>query len=54
MALVNGDESDSRCAAVAESGIARLHSAAVPIKQPSVNGKALNSNGSSSSISSFR
>lgn len=54
MAQVNGDESVSKYAAVPESGVARLHSAAVPIKQPSVNGKALCSNGSSSSISSFR
>lgn len=54
MAQVNGDESDSKYAVVPESGVARLHSAAVPIKQPSVNGKALCSNGSSSSISSFR
>lgn len=54
MAQVNGDEGVSKYAAVPESGVARLHSAAVPIKQPSVNGKALCSNGSSSSISSFR
>lgn len=54
MALVNGEDSDPKYGAVTESGAARLHSAAVPIKQPSLNGKALNSNGSSSSISSYR
>lgn len=54
MALVNGDESNSKYGAVADCGIARFHSAAVPIKQPPVNGKTFNSNGSSSSVSSFR
>ncbi|XP_057378844.1 myotubularin-related protein 4-like isoform X3 [Daphnia carinata] len=54
MALVNGDESNSKYGAVSDCGIARFHSAAVPIKQPPVNGKTFNSNGSSSSVSSFR
>lgn len=56
MESANSDDSETSSAVSvggAESGIARLHSQAVPIMQPTLNGK-LHSNGSLSSISSYR
>ena len=54
MESTNGKDNEASCAISVDSGIARLHSSAVPIVQPALNGKVINSNGSLTSISSHK
>lgn len=54
MESISSEDNEASCAISVDSGIARLHSSAVPIVQPPLNGKVLNSNGSLTSISSHK